>query len=446
MIGIKEGQDAYFAQFAKLTKETLDEAPWLRTLREAAMDEFAEIGFPTTRNEDWKYTNVEPIVEGAFQPAEKSIGDLTRERIGREQLTKLQCCTRLVFVNGFFSEELSSRGTLPASVRVTNLASLLKSKDKTLENHLGQYARPEGHGFVALNTALFRDGALVEVEKGCILEEPILVLSIGMLEGKPVVSHPRNLYILGANSRATIIESYLTIGDGVHFTNAVSEMVIAEGAALEHYKLQQENEKAFHIATLRTVQERSSRLLAHNICFGGAITRNHVDIALNAEGAECNLGGLFVATGQQHIDNHTTLDHAKPNCNSEELYKGILADKGVGVFNGKILVREDAQKTNAFQSNPNLLLSDDATIYSKPQLEIYADDVRCKHGATVGQIHEDALFYMRSRGIEKEAARDLLTYAFAGEVFDSMTWVTVRSRLEALLFQKLSKTRQDNPA
>ena len=446
MIGIKEGQDAYFAQFAKLTKETLDEAQWLRTLREAAMDEFAELGFPTTQDEDWKYTNVEPIVEGSFQPAENTIGDLTRDRVAREQLTKLQCSTRLVFVNGFFSKALSSTGTLPGRVKITNLASHLKSEGKTLENHLGHYARPEGHGFVALNTALFRDGALIEVQKNCILEEPILLVFIGMPEGKPVVSHPRNLYLLGANSRATIIESYLTIGDDVHFTNAVSEMVLAEGAALEHYKLQQENERAFHIATLQTVQERSSRLLSHNICFGGAITRNHIDVALNAEGAECILGGLFVATGEQHIDNHTTLDHAKPNCNSAELYKGILADKGVGVFNGKILVRQDAQKTNAFQSNPNLLLSEDATIYSKPQLEIYADDVRCKHGATVGQLHEDALFYMRSRGIEKEAARDLLTYAFAGEVFDSMTWITVRTRLEALLFQKLSKTRQDTQA
>lgn len=446
MIGKKEGQDAYFAQFAKLARETTGESSWLRALRQTAMDRFAALGFPSTRNEDWKYTNVTPIVKAAFQPAEKTIGALTRESVAREQLTTLQCDTRLVFVNGFFSGQLSSTGKLPAGVKVSNLARLLNDDEETVESHLGRYARSEEHPFVALNTAFLQDGALVEIAKGCILEEPILVVFISMAEGRPVISHPRNLYLIGPGSRATIIESYLSIGEEVHFTNAVSELVAAEGSVIEHYKLQHENEQAFHVATMQTIQERGSRLLSHNVSFGGALTRNDINAVLDGEDAECNLGGLFVATGRQHVDNHTTLDHARPHCSSRELYKGILGGHGVGVFNGKILVRQDAQKTDAFQSNKNLLLSKDAMVKTKPQLEIYADDVRCKHGATVGQINQEAMFYMRSRGIAREEANDLLTYAFAGELFDSMTWVTVRSRLEQVLYRKLSKSRQDNLA
>lgn len=442
MIGMKAGQAPIFAQFAALAKERASELPWLRALRQTALDQFATLGFPTKRTEEWKYTNVAPILDGAFQPAERTIGGLTREHLAREKFADLQCSNRLVFVNGFFSEELSSVGALPAGVKVASLARVLENADEAAGSHLGRYARSDGHPFAAVNTALFQDGALVEVPKGCIVEEPILVVLIAMPDGRPVASHPRNLYLLGANSQATIIESFLSIGDDAHFTNAVSELVLAEGAVLEHYKLQQENEAAFHVATVQAIQERDSRFVSHNVTFGGAMTRNDFHVVLDAEGADCDLGGLFVTTGKQHIDNQTTIDHAQPNCTSHELYKGILGGQGVGIFNGKILVREDAQKTRAAQNNNNLLLSEDAVINTKPQLEIYADDVRCQHGATVGQLSQEALFYMRSRGIKKDEAVDLLTYAFAGEIFDSMNWVTVRSRLEQVLFRKLSKTRQ----
>lgn len=440
MIGIKDGQKTYLEQFAQLAKETVGELPWVRALRQRGMEQFTELGFPTARDEEWKYTDVTPITTTAFQPAARASGGVTREAIAREHLATLQCGTRLIFVNGFFSEQLSSIADLPAGVKVANLARLFKTGKQAIGCHLGRYARVEGHPFVALNTAFFQDGALVEIAPGCTLEEPILVVFIAMMDDSSMVSHPRNLYRFGAESRATIIESYLSLGEGAYFTNAVSELVVAEGATIEHYKLQQENEQAFHIATLQAVQARGSHLLAHNVSFGGAIARNDINVVLDGEGAECDLGGLFIATGRQHVDNHTMIDHAQPHCSSRELYKGILSDQSVGVFNGKILVRQDAQKTDASQRNNNLLLSEDAAINSKPQLEIYADDVRCKHGATVGQISREALFYMRSRGISQEAARDLLIYGFAGELFDSMTWVTVRSRLEQILHRKLSKT------
>lgn len=441
MIGIKKGQKAYVQQFAQRAKESAGEAPWVRALRQRGMEQFTALGFPTARDEEWKYTDVAPILTTAFQPATKVSGGVTREEIDRKPLTRLQCSIRLVFVNGIFSGKLSTIGELPAGVKVSNLAPLFTSGEQAIGCHLGRYTRLEGHPFVALNTTFLQDGALVEIAPGCTLEEPILAVFIATADGAATISHPRNLYRFGAASRATVIESYLSLGEGVHFTNAVSELVADEGARIEHYNLQQENEQAFHVATLQAMQARGSHLFSHNISFGGALTRNDIHVVLDGEDAECDLGGLFVATGRQHVDNHTTIDHAQPNCSSRELYKGILSEQSVGVFNGKILVRQDAQKTNASQRNNNLLLSEEATINTKPQLEIYADDVRCKHGATVGQISEEALFYMRSRGITQEAARDLLTYGFAGELFDPMSWVTVRSRLEQMLYRKLAKKR-----
>jgi Fe-S cluster assembly protein SufD len=295
---------------------------------------------------------------------------------------------------------------------------------------------------VALNTAFAEDGALIEIPRGLVVEEPIHLLFVSTPGTEPAVSHPRNLILAGRESQATIIEAYVGLGDGVYFTNAVSEIVTAEGAVIDHYKLQGESEKAFHVATVQGLQERSSSLNSHNLSFGAALTRNDVNSVLDAEGAECTLNGLFVVAGRQHVDNHTTLDHAKPHCNSHELYKGILDGQAVGVFNGKIMVRKEAQKTNAIQSNKNLLLSEGAVINTKPQLEIYADDVRCTHGATVGQLDRDALFYMQTRGIAREAARDLLTYAFAGDLFDRVNVATVRNRLDEALYSKLSAARR----
>jgi Fe-S cluster assembly protein SufD len=273
------------------------------------------------------------------------------------------------------------------------------------------------------------------------LEQPVHLVFISMPNGQPTVSHPRNLILAGRGSQAAIIESYIGTAGKAYFTNAVTEIVAAEGAVVDHYKFQHESEQAFHVATIQAVQDRGSVVNSHNIALGAALARNDINSVLDGEGAECSLNGLFITGGRQHADTHTLLDHAKPHCASRELYKGILDGHGEGVFNGKIVVRKDAQKTNAIQSNKNLLLSGDAVINTKPQLEIFADDVRCTHGATVGQLDKEALFYMQSRGIPAAEARKVLTYAFAGELLDRIKWQPARERVEAELYRILSADR-----
>jgi Fe-S cluster assembly protein SufD len=440
MIELKEDQDVYLTHFADREQRAAAEPAWLGGLRKGAMDRFASLGFPTTHNEDWKYTNVAAIAKLAVRPAPEA--KLTRKDLDRLPLANLGCGVRLVFLNGRFSPELSAVDGMPAGVRAASLAAVLKNGSAALENHIARYAGFEENAFVALNTALFEDGALIEIAKGTVVEEPIHLVFLTAAGGDPWVAHPRNLILAGRGSQAAVIETYVTAGEGVHFTNAVTEIVAAEGAVTEHYKLQDEGAQAFHVGTIQVLQERSSALTSHNVGFGAALARNDVNGVLDGEGAECMLNGLYVTTGKQHVDNHSTLDHAKPNCNSRELYKGILDGQGTGVFNGKIIVHKDAQKTNALQSNKNLLLSADSAVNTKPQLEIFADDVRCTHGATVGQLDKDALFYMQTRGIPREAARDLLTYAFAGELFDRMKWAPARERLEQELYRKLSRGRK----
>jgi Fe-S cluster assembly protein SufD len=409
-----------------------DEPAWMSRLRRDAMDRFAALGFPTTHDEDWKYTNISPIAKVSFEPGTLSSVDL------ESPLADLGCEARLVFVNGRFSTELSSTGGLSRGAGVNNLAFLLHAGSETLERHFGRYAAFDKRAFVALNTALAEDGAVVEIAKDAVLEQPIHLVFISTPSGRPTVSHPRNLILAGQGSQAAIVETYLGPPGSTYFTNAVTEILVGEGAVMDHYKLQHESEQAFHVATVQAVQDRGSVLNSHNVSLGASLARSDVNSILDAEGAECYLNGLFVAAGRQHVDNHTMLDHAKPHCTSRELYKGILGGSGTGVFNGKIVVRKDAQKTNAFQSNRNLLLSEHAAVNTKPQLEIYADDVRCTHGATVGQLDREALFYMQSRGIAAAQARRLLTHAFAGEVLDRMRWQPVRSRLEDELHRILS--------
>jgi len=440
MIGLKEEQDLYLAQFQKFAAARTGEPAWLNALRKKAMERFAELGLPSTHLEDWKYTNVSALAKPPFQLSQ-GVHRIGKAMLEREPLAKLQCGTRLVFVNGRHAPELSAMGSLPAGVRVHSLADALRGGDGRIESHLARYASFDNQAFVALNTAFVDDGAVIEVPKGTALEEPVLVVFVSAGGEGPVMAHPRNLYLVGRGSQAAFIESYISLGEGARFTNVVSEVVAGDGAVVEHYKLQAENLEAFHVATVQALQERASAFVSHNVSLGAALARNDINVLLDGEGAECHLNGLFAASGRQHVDNHTALDHARPYCPSREMYKGILDGQSTGVFNGKILVRKEAQKTNALQSNKNLLLSAGAAINTKPQLEIYADDVRCTHGATVGQIDQDALFYMRTRGISREAARDLLTHAFAADVLEQMKWVTARSQLEQLLYRKLSGGR-----
>jgi Fe-S cluster assembly protein SufD len=403
------------------------EPAWLAAVRRTAMDRFEALGFPTTKQEDWRFTSVSAIARAEFEAGRQTQVDLTDW-----PLAGLDCSARLVFVNGHLSERLTAANDLPAGVRVSQ---------GPLEAHFARYAAFDQQPFVAQNTALFADTALVEIAEGVALEKPVHLVFISAPDGRPTVSYPRTLILAGRGSQSAVVETYLGPEGSAYFTNAVTEIVAAEQSVFDHYRLQFEGRQAYHVATVEAVQRRSSVFHSHNVSFGAALARNDINCVLVAEGAECFLNGLYVTSGNQHVDNHTLLDHAQPNSASRELYKGILSGHGTGVFNGKIIVRKDAQKTNAIQSNKNLLLSGDAVINTKPQLEIFADDVRCTHGATVGQLDGEALFYMRSRGVPAVQARELLTYAFAAELLDRMRWQPIREKLTRELSAALSANR-----
>jgi Fe-S cluster assembly protein SufD len=342
-------------------------------------------------------------------------------------------CPRLVFVNGRLAPALSRLAGLPRGVRVESLAAAATEDRAILEPHLGRYAEMAGHAFTALNTALMKDGALVRIPRGAVLEQPIHLLYVSVTDGAPTATHPRNLILAGEGSQAAILEDYVTLGEGVTFSNAVTELVAGEGSVLQHYLIGREGREAFSVHTLRSQQERSSNLTSHSILVGGALTRRNIHPVLAGEGGECLINGLFLANGRQHMDNYMRVEHLSPRCSSRQVYKGILDGHARGVFHGRIVVHKDAQKTDAKQTNMNLLLSEDAQIDTKPQLEIYADDVKCTHGATVGQIDDEAIFYLRSRGISEPSARALLLYAFAGEILQRMTVEPVRKHLEEMV-------------
>ncbi len=433
----KKDTDPYLSSFAQLQKELEGkQPPWLQQIRQTAISRFSDLGFPTSRQEEWKYTKVDPIRRTLFRPAAYEPNGLTTERLTGLTFCNLQC-PRLVFLNGHYSAELSSLKGLPKTVQVKSVAGVLEQDPDLVKPHLTQHARYEDHPFVALNTALIQDGALVHVPKGEVIQEPIHLLFLSTAAEEAVAVHPRNLILVEGNSQVTIVESYIGLHQGVYFTNSVTEIVAAENTVVDHYKLHQESKKAFHIATLQVYQDRSSSVRTFNATLGGELTRNEVNVVLDGEGAECQLDGLYLISGTQHVDNHTRLEHAKPHCDSREMYKGILDEKATGVFHGRIVVRPGAQKTDSKQTNNNLLLSDEALINTKPQLEIYADDVKCTHGATIGQLDPDALFYLRSRGIDQTTARSLLIYAFASQVVNRIKVDLVRTELDEYLFSWL---------
>ena len=437
---LTEQQDNFLASFRELEKKLSGKQPsWLSRIRRKAMERFVELGFPTTRNEEWKFTSVAPLAKIPFGPAVQESPAWNSKDLAPAWLGE-GLRNRLVFVNGHYSESLSSIGNLPRGVLGGSLAAALQQADGRLEEHLTRYAVYRDHAFVALNTALWQDGAYLRIPKGIVVEEPILLLYVSTPGKQATVSHPRTLVVADRDAQLTLIESYAGLPEGVCFSNAVTEIVAGENVLIDHYKLQQENERSYHFATLQVHQEQSAQVSSCSISLNGALVRNDVNVTLDAAGAECTLNGLYVADGRQHVDNHTSIDHAKPHGSSRQLYKGILSGRAAGVFNGKVIVRKDAQKTNAVQSNKNLLLSKDAGINTKPQLEILADDVRCTHGATVGQIDPEAVFYLCSRGIGREEAQNLLTYAFAGEVLEQIRPAPVRTRVKNALFARLSAT------
>ncbi len=438
-------QDRYLSDFELLEKSGATKGPsWVGRIRKAAMSRFSELGFPSTRLEEWKYTSVAPIAKGYFRTAGYELNGLTAEALARVTLGEA-ACAQLVFVNGHYSAELSFVRSLPGGVKAGSIAAALTADPASLEPHLARYASYQDHAFVALNTAFVQDGAFVHVPKGTVLQAPIHLLfvsttSFGSAHNRPgtaTVSYPRNLIVVGDDSQSVIVESYVGLGNGVYFTNAVTEIVGGKNAVIAHYKLERESREAFHIATVQAHLDRSSNFSSRSIDLGGALVRNDVNAVLAGEGIDCTLDGLYLVTGRQHVDSHTRIDHVKPHCSSRELYKGVLDGKSRAVFNGKIYVHKDAQKTDAKQTNKNLLLSEDAVINTKPQLEIYADDVKCTHGSTIGQLDQDAIFYLRSRGIDLATARSLMTYAFASEIISRIRIEPLRTRLENLLVTRL---------
>ncbi|MEE9229847.1 MAG: Fe-S cluster assembly protein SufD [Acidobacteriota bacterium] len=426
----------YLQQFKDVEARTRGaEGSWLSKLRRRAIEDFSEAGFPTTRLEAWKYTNVEPIVASRFKPAAETANGLSPERLSAFTLGT-GSGSLLTFVNGRFSKKLSRLGPLPAGVRVESLAAALGNGSLDLEPHLGRHVETSGHPFAALNTAFLDDGALVFIPAGVDLQEPIQIV-FATTQAEPAVTYPRVLIVGEKNSRASIVESYVGLGDQAYFTNAVTEIVVQDNATLEHCRMLEEGSRSYHISTVQSHLSRDSNLVSHNYAFGGSLIRNHVNSVLDAEGAESTLFGLYVIADRQHVDNHTRIDHAKPHCSSREIYTGILDDQSRGIFNGRVIVRPDAQKTDAKQTNRNLLLSKEALADTNPELEIYADDVKCTHGATIGQLDEEALFYLRARGISQKAARDILTYAFAGELVDEVKTEPARKYVEKLLRARL---------
>ncbi len=421
----------FLAQFQDLEKELGErDRPWLRRIRKAAIARFDALGFPGTRHEDWRFTNLSGLAKIPFQPA-------AEVQLNPSELTRLTGdigdCHEFVLVNGRYEAELSNLRGLPAGVVVTNLANAMQRHAELIEPHLARHARFDDHALTALNTALFRDGTFISVAKGAVLDRPIHIVHVAQPSGESSAAHPRSLILLGAASQATIVEQFVGPDDDVYFTSAVTEIVAGDNSILDHYKLQEEGRAAFHIASTQVVMARGSNFTSHYVSLGGGLVRNEIRVLLDAEGGEATVNGLYLAGGRQHVDNFTVIDHAKPHCASHELYKGILTDHAHAVFNGKIFVRPDAQKTDAKQTNKVLLLSEDATINTKPQLEIFADDVKCTHGATVGQLDADALFYLRSRGIGKDQARSLLTFAFANDIVGRIKIAELRDRLENVL-------------
>lgn len=411
MMEVMERQNTYLAAFERMERElAASGTPTVHRLRKAAMARFIEMGFPGPKDEEWRFTPTAALTRVPFEFADDNISKTDLLSLSRHQ-------------------------PLPSGVILCRLSEALQEHPQLVERHLARHADYQRHPFTALNTAFLREGLFVYVPAGVSVEGPIYLSFATESSETPFVWHRRCLVVAESNSRLTLVEEYTGAANSLYFTNAVTEIVVGPGAVVDHYKVQREGDKAFHQATMQVQLGRAARFSSHAVTQGGQWVRNEINAVFEGEGGECTLNGLYQANGEQLVDNHTFIDHAYPHCASHELYKGILDGKARGVFNGKIYVRQDAQKTDAKQTNQTLLLSDDATINTKPQLEIYADDVKCTHGATVGQLDAESIFYLRSRGIGLAEARSLLTYAFANDIVNRIQVAKVREELERSLLQ-----------
>ena len=431
---------------ADMDPAVVDRGPaWLAARRLAAQARFEALGLPTRKNEDWHFTSVAPIAEADLTTLRAVTGVATASDVA-PYLFDRDDWPRLVFVDGRFAPELSTPlDRMPDGVRVATLGTIISGESEApdgvadlLERHLGTIAETEEHAFTALNTALMTDGAVVAIGSEMVVDTPIHLLFVSGADAAKGAMHPRTLIVAGRHSRATVIESYIGLGSATYFTNAVGEVVVDDGATLSHLKVQRESTRAFHVGTVQARQARDSHYLHFSFAIGGALSRTNVYTALGGAGCGVTLNGLYMLDGDQHGDHQTRVEHIEPNCFSRELYKGLLDGRSHGVFNGKVYVHPEAQKTDGKQENNNLLLSATAQVDTKPQLEIFADDVKCTHGATVGRLDETALFYMKSRGVSADMARQLLTYAFAADVLETIELEPVRDGLEALTLERFT--------
>jgi len=432
---------AYREDFAAFSANGGGSPEWIAPLRLSAFDRFVTLGFPTMRNEDWHFTSAAAIAEREFRMmltpgGEVKAADLVPFTFGHPEWPTL------VFVNGRFAPDLSNVDALPAGVRVMELARAWRESPDILRRHLTKFAVYDDQSFTALNTAFMYDGAVVHIEANRSVDKPIHLLFVSDALAAKGVSHPRNLIVAEHHTDVTILESYVALGDATYFTNAVTEVAVEDAATVRHYRIQRESTRAFHIGTTQAHQARDSHYISFSFATGAALSRTNIYTTLDGPGGGSTLNGLYMVDGEQHVDHQTRIEHAQPNCFSREVYKGILDGASHGVFNGKVYVHPIAQKTDGKQSNNNLLLSDKARIDTKPQLEIFADDVKCTHGATVGRIDELALFYMKSRGIGARMARRLLTYAFAAEVLEQIELEPVRQRLEEMTLKRFTNEEQ----
>ena len=424
--------DKYLETFTEFQKRAAGhELAWVKSLREDAFTRFCESGFPTTHDEDWRFTSVAPIARTDFALAQPGAARASKAEF--ESLRIDNAAAQLVFVDGHLSRALSDIGQLPKGVMVAGLNEQISHDAGAIERHFGHFLDIRRDVFSALNTAFAEDGGYVHVRRGVVLENPIRLLFISTASETATMTHPRNLLVFEDEVQATVIEEYVSLGAGTMFSNSATELIAGENAIVSHYMIEREHLEAFNVSTLRIQQGRSANVASHSLLLGGGLVRNNVHPVLAGEGGECLINGLFVGNGRQHLDNYMHVEHASPHCSSRQFYNGILDGHAHGVFHGRIVVHKDAQKTDAKQTNRNLLLSDDAQIDTKPQLEIYADDVKCTHGATIGQIEENALFYLRSRGIDEVSARRLLLQAFASECLDRMRPGSARDYAASLI-------------
>ena len=419
--------------------ETLVQVPaWVKERRDRAASRFAEVGFPTVRNEDWRFTNVAPIADAKY-PLARGVFTQAPALV---DAVNIPGAVRLTICNGEFVPALSDLTTLPKGLKITGLRDGARDHADGLEQHLAKTFEIGAHPFAALNTSLLDDGVSLMIAKGAVIETPIHIVTLTGSDAGAVASHPRVLVVAGDHSRARIAHTFIGVEGAAYFTNAVAEVVVGEGAMVEYYTDQRESESAFHIGNLQAQVSAKGVFASHAFLTGAKIMRHDIGIALMGEGADCTMNGVYLADGDRLMDTHTSLDHAMPHCTSHELYKGILAGKAKAVFNGRIIVRIDAQKTDAKQTNRALLLSDEATINSNPQLEIFADDVKCTHGAAVGQLDEEAMFYLMARGLTRVDARDMLLHAFAGEVLDGLKIPALREQIATNFFASLARDVQ----